>query len=240
MAEEMVRYSAITCKNPREIVLLRGRGCEWRKCSFCDYYLDSSADTDADFTLNKETLACVKGTYKSLEVINSGSFTNLDKKTMKLIMDVCLLHHITQLRFECHWLSRNMIAPLKKTFADKDITVKIKMGVESFDIPYRERYLHKGMGSATPEDIARFADEICLLQGLPGQTETSMKNDIETGLSYFERVCVNIMTPNTSSVEPDETVKRLFIEKLYPAYKDNPRVDILLENTDFGVGGEKA
>ena len=34
-------------------------------------------------------------------------------------------------------------------------------------------------------------------------------------------------------------VIRIFMENLYPLYRDNPRVDILLNNTDFGVGGEK-
>ena len=37
---EMERYSVITEKNPREIVLLRGAGCAWRRCRFCDYHLD--------------------------------------------------------------------------------------------------------------------------------------------------------------------------------------------------------
>lgn len=33
---EMTRYSVIEDKNPREIVLLRGRGCAWKRCRFCD------------------------------------------------------------------------------------------------------------------------------------------------------------------------------------------------------------
>ena len=32
-----VRYSVIKEKNPREIVMLVGDGCKWRKCRFCDY-----------------------------------------------------------------------------------------------------------------------------------------------------------------------------------------------------------
>ena len=39
-----VRYSVITEKNPREIVMLRGSGCKWRRCRFCDYHLDFSKD----------------------------------------------------------------------------------------------------------------------------------------------------------------------------------------------------
>lgn len=40
----MERYSVITNKNPREIVLLRGSGCKWRRCAFCDYHLDFSPE----------------------------------------------------------------------------------------------------------------------------------------------------------------------------------------------------
>ena len=63
-----------------------------------------------------------------------------------------------------------------------------------------------------------------------------MINDVETGLKWFERVCVNIMVENSASLQPDDTVRKMFMEEVYPRYKDNPRVDILLHNTDFGVG----
>ena len=66
-----------------------------------------------------------------------------------------------------------------------------------------------------------------------------MQKDIETGLKYFERICINIMVENTTPIHPDQAVIRLFIEQIYPKYKEDPRVDILLQNTDFGVGGEK-
>ena len=53
----MVRYSVITDKNPREIVLLRGFGCAWKKCTFCDYHLDCSPDAAANLALNRTALA---------------------------------------------------------------------------------------------------------------------------------------------------------------------------------------
>ena len=64
-----------------------------------------------------------------------------------------------------------------------------------------------------------------------------MKRDVETALTYFQRVCINIMTPNGSSLQPDDTVISIFARELYPLYAENPRIDILMENTDFGVGG---
>ena len=57
----MVRYSILHEKNPREIVLLRGTGCRWRKCTFCDYHLDSSPDEAENWRLNQEVLQQVTG-----------------------------------------------------------------------------------------------------------------------------------------------------------------------------------
>ncbi len=233
----MIRYAMITEKNPREIVMLRGSGCKWRRCRFCDYHLDYSKDEAANFALNRLQLQKVTGKYHCLEVINSGSFVDLDEQTLSLIEQVCLEKDITQVHFECHWMHRESVADFRKRFADKGITLKIKIGVETFDFKFREGVLDKGIPTDDPAEIARYFDEACLLFGLTGQTADSMKRDIETALTYFQRVCINIMTTNGSSLQPDDTVISLFVRELYPLYAENPRIDILMENTDFGVGG---
>lgn len=241
----MERYSVIHEKNRREIVLLRGRGCRWRKCSFCDYHLDACADENSNFLLNRAVLEKVSGVYGTLEVINSGSFPELDERTMDCIERVCAEKSIRQIHFECHWMYREKIKALRCRFAsvpvlscgrNRGVAVKIKTGVETFDIPFRETYLQKGFGSALPCDIAQYADEVCLLFGLSGQTARSMIRDIETGLRYFERVCVNIMTENSTSVKPDAAAIDIFRRDVYPRYAADERIDILFDNTDFGVG----
>lgn len=235
--ENPVRYSIITEKNPREIVMLRGSGCRYLRCKFCDYHLDSSKDEKANFAINKEALGKVTGIYGSLEVINSGSFLELDAETMAEIERVCLEHEIKQLRFEVHWMYRKHVEKWRTYFKERGITLKIKMGVETFDDTFRREIFDKGMEDVTPEEIAEVADEVCLLFGITGQTAASMEQDITTGLSLFERICVNIMVENTTDIQPDAGVISDFVQEIYPKYKDNPRVDILLENTDFGVGG---
>lgn len=232
----MERYSIITEKNPREIVLLRGSGCKWRRCTFCDYHLDFSTDSEKNFELNKNVLSEITGAYGKLEVINSGSFCDLDDKTVRLIIDICRNRNINILHFECHYMHRDKVPEAKALFAENGITLKIKTGVETFDIDYRENIMKKGFGNAAPQEIAGYADEVCLLFGLFGQTEKSMTTDIETGLKYFERVCVNIMTPNSAKIAPDRNVIDIFQKNIAPKYINNKRVDILFENTDFGVG----
>lgn len=234
-----VRYSIITEKNPREIVMLRGSGCKWRRCKFCDYHLDFSRDESANYALNRSALAHVDGRYGKLEIINSGSLMDLDEATLTLIRDICLEKQIRELHFECHWMHRNELPAYRAFFTDAGITVKIKIGVETFDADFRERILDKGIDESDPTVIAAGFDEVCLLFGLTGQTVDSMRSDIETGLAHFERVCVNLMIENTTRIKPDAAVSSEFMAHVYPIYRDDPRVDILLNNTDFGVGKDQ-
>ena len=235
--KDFIRYSVITEKNPREIVMLRGSGCRFKRCRFCDYHLDSSKDKEENYHINREVLEKVTGQYGSLEVINSGSFLELDEQTMTEIERVCKEKEIHNLRFEVHWMYREHVAKWKEHFKKMGITLKIKMGVETFDDAFRKDVFDKGMEGATPEEIAKVADEVYLLFGITGQTKESMLSDIKTGLSLFERICINIMVENTTDIRPDSEVIRLFEKEIYPLYIENDRVDISLENTDFGVGG---
>ncbi len=234
----MQRYGIITEKNPREIVLLRGSGCRWRRCRFCDYHLDFSKDANANYQLNRKALAHVTGRYGRLEVINSGSFSDLDPSTMAEIKSVCRSKSIRQIHFECHWQDRAAIKALREDFKALGVDVKIKIGVETFDPLFRECYLDKGIDVSDPAEIAEDYDECCLLFGVPGQTAASMTRDIETGLTHFDRVCVNVMTENSTPIKPDPSVIDVFTKEVRPAFWDNPQVDVLMENTDFGVGGE--
>ena len=230
----MDRYSKILTKRKREIVLLRGRGCVYGKCPFCDYHLDRCGDEDANYTLNRDVLGQVTGEFADLEVINSGSVFELDEKTLALIGEICLRKKISTIHFESHYLYRAQIPALRQRFREFDL--KMKLGLETFDRSFREQVLKKGIPDEDPMIISRHFQEANFLFGIRGQTLTSMEHDIETGLAWFERICLNIMCPNTSPIHPDRDVISVFMDNLYPKYRDNARVDILIENTDFGVG----
>ena len=230
----MERYSVINEKRKREIVLLRGSGCVYKKCTFCDYYTDSSKDNEDNFKLNREVLCRVTGEYGDLEVINSGSVFELDQKTLELIKEVCLEKKISTIHFEAHYLYKDKIADLRKSFSD--FNLKMKLGLETFDYDLRENKLKKGIAEKAPEIISKGFDEANFLFGIRGQTVKTMEKDIQLGLKYFERICLNIMCENSSPVLPDNDVIKDFKDKLYPIYKDDPGIDILINNTDFGVG----
>ena len=230
----MERYSIIHEKNPREIVLLRGSGCIYRKCTFCDYHLDCCTDPAANFALNREVLSHVTGQFGQLEVINSGSVFELDNETMDLIRHLCREKGIRTVHFESHYLYRERIAALRESF--RPVELKMKLGLETFDRHLREDVLHKGIPVSEPAEICQNFDEANLLVGVTGQTGSSVRGDIELGLQHFERLCVNVMCPNTTAVEPDRDVINAFLREVYPLYRDDSRVDILINNTGFGVG----
>lgn len=230
----MERYSVITDKRPREIVLLRGKGCAYKRCRFCDYHLDCSPDDGQNYALNAEVLSRITGIYGELEVINSGSVFELDERTLDLIKTTCRDKGISIIHFEAHYMYRDRLSALRLAF--DGFTLKLKLGLETFDYAMRENVLQKGITERDPYVIAKGFDEANFLFGINGQTAVSMIKDIELGLKHFERVCVNIMCENTTDVKPDAKVIEAFRSQVYPIYKNCTRVDILLNNTDFGVG----
>ena len=146
------RYSFIEDKNPREIVLLRGSGCRWRRCRFCNYHLDFSHDQAANDALNFKVLARVTGKSGVLEVINSGSFCDLSENTLSEIIRVSKAHAISRLHVECHWQDRAHIQPFRQRLLAEGITLVVKGGVETFDGDFRTRVFVKGIPpQTTPE-----------------------------------------------------------------------------------------
>ena len=230
----MERYSRILDKRRREIVLLRGKGCVYRKCPFCDYHLDSCPDEAANYALNREVLNRVTGEFGDLEVINSGSVFELDGGTLNLIREICRERKISTIHFESHYLYRDKIPALREAFSG--FTLKLKLGLETFDWNFREKVLRKGIPDQDGAVISRNFDEANFLFGIKGQSPASMERDIELGLTWFERICINIMCPNSTDILPDRELISFFQKELYPKYRKNDRIDILIQNTDFGVG----
>lgn len=93
----MDRYSKITNKNQREIVLLKAYPCVWGKCRFCDYIDDNSRDKEGMLALNREVLSHVTGEFGVLEVINSGSCFELPKETLEDIRNIVREKNIRKL-----------------------------------------------------------------------------------------------------------------------------------------------
>lgn len=227
----MDRYALITHKMPREFVLLQGTGCRWRQCTFCDYHEDVS---DRPFEVNRTVLQQVTGVYGVLDVINSGSATELDEETLSMIGQVVREKHIHTLWFEMHYMYRHKLEAFARRFPG--VTVKFRCGVETFDTTLRDRWKKGIPAKVTPEDIARYFQGVCLLCCTQGEDKEHILTDIETARQHFEYFSVNVFCNNHTSLRRDETLVRWFVEEVYPLIKDDERIEVLVDNTDLGVG----
>ena len=227
----MVRYALIHTVLPREFVLLQGMGCRWKRCIFCDYHGDVSSDP---FAVNKDVLTQVLGVYGVLDVINSGSAMELDKQTLEMIKQVVKEKNIHTLWFEAHYMYKNQLAKFAELF--DGVEVKFRCGVESFDGKLREQWKKGIAASVTAEDVAKYFQGVCLLCCTEGDNKSRILSDIALAEQYFEYASVNIFCENTTAVKRDEELAKWFVEQVYPTLKQSKKIEILINNTDLGVG----
>ena len=227
----MDRYALISTKMPREFVLLQGTGCRWRKCTFCDYHEDVS---ERPFEVNEPVLRQVTGQYGVLDVINSGSAMELDEETIAFIKEVVKEKKIHILWLESHYMYRKKLASFAKQFAP--VQVKFRCGVETFDTALREAWKKGIPSSVSVQEIAQYFQGICLLCCTQGETKEHILKDIELAKEHFEYFSVNVFCNNHTSVKQDKDLATWFAKEVYPMIKDEPGIEVLMENTDLGVG----
>ena len=227
----MERYSLIHSVLPREFVLLQGQGCKWKQCTFCDYHTDVSQEL---FLVNREVLSCVKGVYGVLDVINSGSAMELDEETIAEIQRVVKEKNIHTLWFEAHYMYRNQLVKFAEQF--EGVEVKFRCGIESFDGVLREQWKKGVNPTVTAEDVAKYFQGVCLLCCTEGDRKERILRDIALAERYFDYASVNVFCENTTQVKRDDALAKWFVEKVYPELKRSKKIEILIDNTDLGVG----
>ena len=222
---------------PREFVLLQGTGCRWRRCEFCDYHSDVS---DNPFEVNRRVLEQVTGKYGVLDVINSGSAFELDDRTIELLQRTIVEKNIHTLWCEMHWMYRNRLEQFAQRILDGvsnfQLSIKFRCGIETFDGALRKRW-NKGVPEAvTAEDVARYFQGVCLLCCTEGETRERIVRDIELARAHFEYFSVNVFCNNTTGIKRNQALVDWFVSEVYPTIKDDPRIEVLIDNTDLGVG----
>ena len=227
----MDRYALIHTKMPREFVLLQGAGCRWKKCTFCDYHEDVSS---TPFVINEPVLRQVTGEYGVLDVINSGSAMELDSETIALIKELVRDKQIHTLWFEAHYMYRKKLAEFAKQF--EGVSVKFRCGVETFDVELRDLWKKGIPSSVSPEDVAKYFQGVCLLCCTEGESKEHIMNDIEIAKKHFEYFSVNVFCNNSTPVKQDTDLAQWFAREVYPQIKDVDGIEVLMENTDLGVG----
>ena len=227
----MQRYALIHEKLPREFVLLQGTGCRWRGCTFCDYHTDTSAHP---FEINKEVLQQVTGHYGVLDVINSGSAIELDEESIALLQEIVKTRGIHTLWFEMHYMYRHRLADFAARFAPA--VVKFRCGNESFCPTLRNRW-NKGVPAhVTAADVAQYFQGVCLLCCTEGDSRERILSDINTANKLFEYFSINVFCENTTKEKADKELAQWFAKEVAPTLAQNKKAEVLLNNTDLGVG----
>ena len=226
------RYNLIENKNKREIVLLKAFPCFWGKCVFCDYIDDNCKNSDEMNKVNFEILDKVTGKYNTLEVINSGSCFELPKETLVKIKEVIKKKNITKLFLESHWAYKNRLQEMRDFF---EIPIIFKIGVESFDNDFRNNFLKKNATFSNYKEVKDLFQSVCIMVGIKGQTKEMIKKDMDIVLNNFEYATINIFTENTTPIKRDNELIKWFREE-YKFLEDMDKIEVLYENTDFGVG----
>lgn len=233
----MNRYSVVRGNLDREFLLLQGKGCKWGKCTFCDYHTDVCANP---YDTNRAVLQQVTGEFGVLDIINSGSAMELDAETIALIKQVVREKGIHTLWFEAHYMYHKRLKDFARQF--HPARVKFRCGVETFDPLLRSNW-QKGMAQdITAGEIAQDFQGLCLLccTDTEGDTRERVLRDIELAEKYFEYYSVNVFCNNTTCVRRNDEMLRWFIAEVYPTLQKSAKAEVLIENTDLGVGGDDA
>ena len=227
----MERYALIHTVLPREFVLLQGTGCRWKRCTFCDYHGDVSNEP---YAVNREVLAQVQGVYGVLDVINSGSAMELDPLTINMIKEVVKEKEIHTLWFEAHYMYKNQLSKFAEQF--EGVEVKFRCGIESFDAELRSQWKKGVKDDVMPEDVANYFQGVCLLCCTEGDSQERILRDIALAKAYFEYASVNVFCENSTAVKRDEELVKWFVDVVYPQLQQSDKIEVLVENTDLGVG----
>lgn len=228
----MDRYNKITGKNKREIVLLKAFPCVWGKCTFCDYIEDNCIDEEKMEKLNFKVLENITGEFGVLEVINSGSCFELSKNTLKRIKEIIEEKNIKKLFLESHWCYRNRLDEMREFFG---VEIVFKIGIETFDSDFRNIILNKNIKFNSIDELKEKFQSICLMVGIKGQTKEMIKSDMDIVLNNFPYATINIWTENSTGFKRDSELINWF-KREYDFLKTRDNIEVLFENTDFGVG----
>jgi len=133
---------------------------------------------------------------------------------------------------ESHWCYRNRLQEMRDFFG---VEIVFKIGVESFDSNFRNLVLNKNARFKDYNEVRKYFSSVCLMIGIKGQSKEMIKKDIDIVLNHFDYGTVNIFTENTTDIKRDEELISWFVKE-YAFLKDVSKIEVLFENTDFGVG----
>ena len=182
--------------------------------------------------INKGVLDNITGEFGVLEVINSGSCFEIPRESLEYIKKIVVEKKIKKLFLESHWCYKNRLQEMRDFFG---IEIIFKIGVETFDNSFRNLVLNKNANFKTVDEVKESFQSVCLLVGIKGQTKEMIKRDINLVLENFKYATINVFINNTTDVKRDEELVQWFTDN-FKYLEDYQYIEVLYNNTDFGVG----
>ena len=71
---------------------------------------------------------------------------------------------------------------------------------------------------------------------MKGQTKEDIISSVDIAERYFDYYSINLFCPNTTDTERDDELAAIFINELVPQFRKSRKAEILIDNTDLGVG----
>ncbi|WP_083771772.1 archaeosine biosynthesis radical SAM protein RaSEA [Methanocaldococcus infernus] len=184
-------------------IILKTKGCSYRECVMCSYYLDSHKEVKDKEIIEQFEYAINKfKDFDMVKIFTSGSFLD-DKEISKDVRDY-ILKRLSELNLkEIHIESRVEFITEDRLEELKDYNVVIGLGIESFNERVRE-VLNKGVSN---EEIVRaislikkykLTPKAYLLIKPPFLTESdAIKDAIYSGNKALELGCIVSFCPLT-------------------------------------------
>ncbi len=244
----MKRYGILNYPDSlhREFILLRGLGCGWERCTFCDYCADKDTDAQKNYQLNKSVLANVTGQFRCLQIVSSGSFSELDFQTITAIQSTVIEKNINYLILETHTMYERQLPNIRALFPTAN--VEFIVGAETFDIELRYK-LNKGQGNRTVEDYTKHYEWTNLLFGFEEENGLSrLEHDVTLAMKHFKRFTICMFCDNDTPIKRDpKLVDEFYKSELFSFLTTDPTArfkceilddcDIRAPHSTDGVGG---
>ena len=95
--------------------------------------------------------------------------------------------------------------------------------------------MNKNAKFKVPREVKEKFQSVCIMVGIKGQTKEMIKRDMDIVQEYFKYATINVFVENTTDIKRDEEIVKWF-RKEYSYLDNHPTIEVLYNNTDFGVG----
>ena len=105
----------------------------------------------------------------------------------------------------------------------------------AIDNNFRNLVLNKNANFKTVDEVKENFQSVCLLVGIKGQTKEMIQRDINLVLENFKYATINVFINNSTEIKRDEELVQWFADN-FRYLEDYQYIEVLYNNTDFGVG----